>query len=245
MDAKLERLKQEQLTPEQKLVKEILADPTAIHAYLDLAEHYRNRSDFDKAEKILAKGLKSNADDEALRAAHEDIQINRLKRAKESHSQRVIQHPEDTGAKAKLDQINDMLNKYEVEACRRRANAHPEDPKMHYELGLVLARTGAHDDAIAEFQQARSSPVYKIKAMHQAGLSFEANNALKLAERSYKEALKSIEADDREMFLALNYRLGRVSEGLANTEAAQEHYNEVAALDYRYLDVAERLKRLN
>ena len=29
------------------------------------------------------------------------------------------------------------------------------------------------------------------------------------------------------------------------TEAAGEHYNEVAAIDYSYLDVAERLKRLN
>lgn len=66
MDAKLERLKTEQLTPEQRMVKEILGDPKAIHAYLDLADLYRHRSDFDKAEKILAKGLKANPDDQAL-----------------------------------------------------------------------------------------------------------------------------------------------------------------------------------
>ena len=63
MEAELERLKHEQLTPEQRLVKEILADPKAVHAYLDLAEIYRRHSDFDKAEKVLAKGLKANADD--------------------------------------------------------------------------------------------------------------------------------------------------------------------------------------
>jgi tetratricopeptide (TPR) repeat protein len=245
MDAKLERLKQEQLTPEQRLVKEILSDPTATHAYLDLADLYRHRSEFDKAEKILAKGLKANPNEQSLRAAHEDTQMSRLKRAIESQTQRVLQHPEDTGAKAKLDQFTEMFNKYEVEAFKRRVSLHPEDPKMHFELGLVLARTGAHDEAIAEFQAARSSPVYKIQALYQAGLSFEANGALKLAYRSYKEALKIIEADDKEMFKALNYRAGRVSEGLANTEAAEEHYNEVANVDYGYLDVADRLKRLN
>jgi tetratricopeptide (TPR) repeat protein len=245
MEAKLERLKQEQLTPEQRLVKEILADPTATHAYLNLAELYRNRSEFEKVEKLLAKGIKANPSDNTLRSAYEDIQITRLKRGIEQQSQRVLQHPEDTGAKAKLDQLNETLNRYEVEAMRRRASAHPDDPKMHYELGVVLARTGAHDEAIAEFQQARTSPVYKIKALYQAALSFEANGALKLAERSLKDALRSIEADDKEMFLALHYRLGRVSEGLSNTEAASEHYNEVANIDYRYLDVAERLKRLN
>ena len=46
-------------------------------------------------------------------------------------------------------------------------------------------------------------------------------------------------------FLALHYRLGRVAEALGNNEAAEEHYNEVAAIDYTYLDVAKRLRNLN
>ena len=54
-----------------------------------------------------------------------------------------------------------------------------------------------------------------------------------------------LEPDDKDNFLALHYRLGRVAETLGNTEAAEEHYNEVAAIDYAYLDVAQRLKRLN
>jgi len=243
--AKLDRLKQEQLSPEQRLVKEILSDPKAIHAYLDLADIYRNHSDLEKAEKVLTKGLKANPGDPALTAVLEDTQISRLKRAIESQSQRVLQHPEDTGAKAKLDQLNEMLDKYEIQAHRRRVNLRPEDSKARYEFGLILARTGAHDEAIAEFQQARSSPALKIQALHQAGLSFEATNNLKLAERSYKEALKALEPEDKENFKALQYRLGRVSEGLSNTDAALEHYNEVAAIDYAYLDVAQRLRRLN
>jgi hypothetical protein len=46
------------------------------------------------------------------------------------------------------------------------------------------------------------------------------------------------------MFLALHYQLGCTSESLGNNEAAEEHYNEVAAIDYSYRDVAQRLKRL-
>ena len=84
----------------------------------------------------------------------------------------------------------------------------------------------------------------KIQALYHLGLSFEANNAPKLAERNYKEALKMLEPEDKDNFLALHYRLGRVSEALGNNEAAEEHYNEVAANDYSYLDVAQRLKRL-
>jgi tetratricopeptide (TPR) repeat protein len=244
LDAKLDRLKQEQLTPEQRLVKEILTNATAVHAYVDLAEIYRGHGDLEKAEKVLAKGLKANPSDQGLTSLYEDTQISRLKRAVEAQSQRALQHPEDTAAKAKLDQVTDMLSKYEVEAFRRRVKLHPDDAGLHLQFGVILAKKGEHDAAIAEFQQARTSPVHKVQALYQAGLSFEANNALKLADRSYREAVKSLDPEDKENFLSLHYRLGRVSELLSNTEAAEEHYNEVAAVDYGYLDVAERLRRL-
>ncbi len=120
------------------------------------------------------------------------------------------QYPEDTAAKAKLDQLNEMLNKYEIEAFRRRVQLHPEDAKLHFDLGVILARVGDHDGAIAEFQQARSStnPTQKIQALYHLGLSFEANNSPKLAERNYKEAIKLLDPEDKDNFLALHYRLG-------------------------------------
>ena len=246
MDAKLQRLKQEQLTPQQRLLKEIKSDPTAIHAYVNLAEIYRQRGDLDTAEKVLAKGIKANPNDAGLKSIYEDTQIGRLKKAKEKQTHHVQENPEDTGAKVKLDELTEMLNKYQVQAYRRRVNLHPEDASLHYQFGLILAQIGKHDEAIAEFQQARSStePTLKIQALLQTGLSFEANGAPKLSERNYKEALKMLEPEDKDNFKALHYRLGRVSETLGNNEAAEEHYNEVAALDYTYLDVAERLRRL-
>ena len=156
---------------------------------------------------------------------------------------RALSPPERV--KAKLDQLTQLLSDYEIKEFRRRVSLSPEDTNLHYQLGLCLARAGQHDQAIAEFQQARNSPALKVQALHQVGLSFEANGALKLADRAYRDALKGLEADDVASFNALHYRLGRVAEALGNTEAAEEHYNEVAANDYTYLDVAERLRNLN
>ena len=245
LQAKLDKMKYEQLTPEQRLIKELTADPQAVHAYIHLADHYRQRGELEKCEKVLARGIKFNPKDAGLLATYEDTQIGRLKRAIDSQAQRVRERPEDTGAKVKLDELTAMYDKYEVQAYRRRVALYPEDANVHYQLGLILARTGAHDEAIAEFQQASSSPAHKVKARYQMGLSFEANNVLKLAERSYREALKALEPEDTDNFKALHYQLGRVSEAIGNSEAAAEHYHEVAAIDYGYLDVATRLRRLN
>ena len=57
-----------------------MADPTAVHAYVELADIYRNHSDLDKAEKVLAKGRKANPDDHGLASIYEDTQIARLKK---------------------------------------------------------------------------------------------------------------------------------------------------------------------
>ncbi len=242
--ANLEKLKREQLTPEQRLVKDIIADPGAVHAYIELADFYRQRNDLDKAEKVLSKGLKANPNDAGLSSIYEDTQISRLRIAIERQIQKTRENPDSTEAKIKLDQLQEMLAKYEVEAYRRRVNLHPEDPGLHLQYGMILARLGKHDEAIGEFQQARSSPAHKTAALYNAGLSFEANGAHKLADRNYREALKTLEDDDKENFNKLHYRLGRVSQVLGNNEAAEEHYNEVAANDYTYEDVAQRLRDL-
>lgn len=244
VEAQAERLRREQLTPEQRLVKEIVADPRAVHAYLDLAEYYRGRNDLEKVEKVLAKGLKANPNDAGLNSIYEDTQIARLRTAIERQTQKTRERPDDTGAKIKLDQYQEMLAKYEVEAYRRRVDLHPEDSGLHLQYGIILAKLGRHDDAIGEFQQARSSPAHKTDALYHAGLSFETNGSLKLADRNYREALKTLEPEDKDNFNKLHYRLGRVAQALGNNEAAEEHYNEVAANDYTYEDVAKRLRDL-
>ncbi len=76
-------------------------------------------------------------------------------------------------------------------------------------------------------------------------MAFEAKNLPKLAERNYTEALTGLDADDQALFNDLHYRLGLLAEGQGNVKAAEEHYNEVAANDFGYKDVATRLGNLN
>jgi len=175
------------------------------------------------------------------------VQIERLQHAIAGWTRKSQQAPGDPTIAAKLEKLQGMLLDYEIKEYRRRVKLNPGDFALIYELGLRLSRAGNHKDAIAAFQQARgsTSPTLKVQALHQAGLCFEAEGALKLAERSYQEAIKAVEPDDFVNLNALHYQLGRVAEALGNTAAAEEHYNEVAANDYGYLDVAQRLRSLN
>jgi tetratricopeptide (TPR) repeat protein len=241
----LEELKQPQLSPQDRWLKEIQEDPTLVGPYLQYADHLKNRGKLDDAQKLLARGLKAVPDDPSLQMAHADVQVSRLQRAIQSAELKSRERPDDADAKAKLEQLQTMLVDYEIEEFRRRIKLHPGDPNLQYELGLRLARSGQHKEAITSFQQARNSPTFRVQALHQLGLSFEAEGQLKLAGRNYEDALKAADPEDTRTLNDLHYRLGRVFEAMGNTAAAEEHYNEVAANDYGYLDVAQRLRSLN
>lgn len=243
--AELNELKQPQLTPEERWQKEIQDDPTMVGPYLQFAEHLRKRGQLDDAEKLLSQGLKAVPEDPSLKRLHAEVQIARIQRAIASWQRKCRERPDDSAAAAKLSQLEKMLAEYEIEEFRRRAKLEPGDLSLQYELGLRLAKSGRHKDAIAAFQQARSSAALRVQALLQAGLSFEAEGSLKLAARSYQDALKAADAQDVSTLNSLHYRLGRVAEAMGDTTTAEEHYNEVAANDYGYLDVAQRLRSLN
>ena len=111
-------------------------------------------------------------------------------------------------------------------------------------LGKKLAEGGKHDEAIAEFQQVRNSPELKVQALLQAGLSFKANGVNKLAERNFEDAIRAVDMKDTATLNELHYNLGLLSEDQGNLAIAEEHFNEVAANDYSYRDVAQRLRKL-
>jgi tetratricopeptide (TPR) repeat protein len=239
-----EELRRNMVTPEQRLLKEIEETPERIGPYLSLADHYKHEGRLKEAEAILAKGVKANPDDAYLQGSYAEIQMMRLRQAIEAYTRKVAKEPHDPEPKIKLDQLKDALYKYELKEIRRKVGHAPDDLKLRLLLGRKLAEGGKHDEAIAEFQQVRNSPELKVQALLHAGLSFKANGVNKLAERNFEDALRSVDLKDTATFNELHYHLGMISEEQGNLAIAEEHYNEVAANDYSYRDVANRLRKL-
>lgn len=240
-----EELRATAVSPEERLLREIKEQPELVRPYLELAELYRSKHRLEDAVKVLDRACKAFPDDNVILTERADLQVRRLKQAIEVWTKHIQKHPDEDEPRQKLERLNIKLLDYEIAEFQRRIRLRPEDGKLRFELGMRLAQAGRHDDAIAEFQQARSTPELKAQALYRSGLSFEANGVHKLAERTYQEALKHAPADDYAMLNALHYQLGRVAEEQGNLVAAEEHYNEVAANDYSYQDVARRLRALN
>ncbi len=244
----VEELKRQAMTPEQRLRQRIQDEPAYAGAYLELADMYKLQNKLDDAEKVLAAGRKATNDDAVLLEAHADVQIARIQRHQAAWSKKLREDPTDLNAKDKLDKLTAMLLDYELKEYKRRVEHHPEELATRFQFGLRLVRAGRTDEAIAEFQQARNANASKIRseALYQLAQCFVAKNLPKLGERYYQEALKLAEEDaDQAKIKELHYCLGCVYESSNDFRAAEEHFNEVAATDYTYKDIAQRLENLN
>jgi tetratricopeptide (TPR) repeat protein len=239
-----EEMRGERVSPEQRLLKEIEETPDRVGSYLHLADHYKHEGRLKEAEEILAKGVKANPDDDYLISSYAEVQISRLKVAIDAFTKKVAKEPLDPEPKEKLAQLKILLYKRELNEIRRKVSVKPEDLKLRMLLGRKLAEGDKHDEAIAEFQQVRNSPELKVQALLQAALSFKANGVLKLAERNFEDALRLVDMKDTATLMELHYNLGLLAEENGNKSIAEEHYNEVAANDYSYRDVAQRLRKL-
>ena len=239
-----EELRRHMITPEQRYLKEMEETPERIGPYLALAEHYKMEGRLKEAEDVLAKGVKANPEDNYLKGAYAEVQISRIKQAIDVFTRKVAKEPHDPEPRQKLEQLKIALYKYELKEIRRKVGHAPDDLKLRMLLGKKLAEGGKHDEAIAEFQQARNSPELKVQALLQAGLSFKANGVSKLAERNFEDAIRAVDMKDIATLNELHYNLGLLAEEQGNKAIAEEHFNEVAANDYSYRDVAQRLRKL-
>ena len=239
-----EELRAAMVAPEKRYLLEIEETPERIGPYLALAEIYKHSGRLKEAEEVLLKGIKANPDDDYLKGAYAEVQISRLHQAIELYKRKVVKEPHDPDHPIKLTKLRAKLYDYELNEARRKVNAEPESLKLRLLYGMKLAEGSKHDEAIAEFQQVRNDQLLRVQALLQMGLSFYATNIIKLAERTFLDALRVAEESDTSVRNELNYNLGRIAEDQGNKSVAEEYYNEVAAQDYTYRDVAQRLRKL-
>jgi len=230
------------LSREDQLRAKHDADPADIHVALELADLHKAANKWDEADKVLSACYKKNSGDHYLRQIYANTRIERMNRALAAMESYIAAHPDDATALAKRAEVTKRRSEFEIGEFQQRIQLNPADAESHFRLGLALVTDGRVDEAIAAFQQARNAPDWKVKALTEAGKCFEQVGSAKLAERSYNDALKAIAAADTATFNELHYRLGTLAERQGQMQQAEEHYNEVAANDYTYKDVAKRLR---
>ncbi|MCI0492466.1 MAG: hypothetical protein L0Z07_05985 [Planctomycetes bacterium] len=229
---------------EEALVAAIAAQPAEIANYLKLAELFFGQERHREAEEILTRALAATGGgDLRVREQLEDAHLRR------AHHQVVI--AQSRAEREKTEEASDLArrmavqaNQAEMEVFAARSSRDPGNLLLKYELGLRCKRAGKYREAIQAFQAARDDMRHKALVQLHLGESFQHIRQFKLALSSYEAAIEATDAMQPDSKKLALYRAGVLAAELGERERAEKYLTELAAIDFGYRDVADRLDKL-
>jgi tetratricopeptide (TPR) repeat protein len=229
---------------EKQLLTAIEAKPAEIENYLELAEVFTAQNRLRETVEILSRALAaSGGGDLRVRERLEDASLRRAQH-QVAVAQRRAEEDKTDEARDLARRMAAQANQAELEVFTARASRTPGNSLLQYELGLRCKRAGKFKEAIQAFQAARDETRHKALVQLHLGESFQYIKQFKLALSSYEVSVQASDSSDPETKKLALYRAGVLAAELNDRERAEKHLTQLAAIDFGYRDVADRLDKL-
>ncbi|MBW3541261.1 MAG: tetratricopeptide repeat protein [Planctomycetes bacterium] len=230
---------------EADLERAIRKNPADKENYLKLADHYKREKQLEKSAEIYKKALEVSGNDPNIREQLEDLELELLKHNLDLAKEAAKANPEDETSQKNRTALTRELNQREIEVFSSRVERYPRDSRLKLELGRRFMRVAKWSQAIPLLQQASNDNRLEGEVLVALGECFLQDKKESLARRQFERVLPKLsEHDQPELVKKTRYYLGRLAEEAGDNATAEEHYNEILALDYEYRDVLKRLERL-
>jgi tetratricopeptide (TPR) repeat protein len=229
---------------EKPLLVAIQADPAEVANYLELAQIFSSQQRLREAEQVLTQALAvSGGGDLAVREQLEDAQLRRVHEQVDVATRRADQEKTEEAADL-AKRMAVQANQVELEIYAARAAREPGNVLLQYELGLRAKRAGKFKEAIQAFQAARDDARHLAMVQVHLGESFQHIRQFKLALASYEAAVEAADTMQPDVQKLALYRAGVLAAEFKDLERAEKYLTRLAAIDYGYRDVADRLDKL-
>lgn len=225
--------------------QDLEADPDNPAKIIRLANHYVKDRDYKTAQDVLRDSVKRMPDNFTLRERLGDLQFQVVDLVIRKRRKELEENPDKkTELEQELQEILQRRREFAVQEYTWRAQAHPTDRNVRFNLGKALYEVEDCNGAIAQFQQACADPHLEPDAARMLGFCFAKKNQHDLAIEQYQRALKhSPEMDEKGK--ELHYLLAQAYESLGSKEKALSLYKKIYSADINYSDVAGKVDSLS
>jgi tetratricopeptide (TPR) repeat protein len=225
--------------------------PDNINRYAQLLKAQGTEEAEQQAHDIYMKGF-NDIGEYRFRMAAGDIRIEQLERERRRLDEQLEDNPDDPERKARLETVRTELLELKMSEYSERVKRYPTDRHRKFDLGQVLAELGRTGEAMEHFQKSKDEPKLRVRAGHMLGRCFMADGWYTEAISEFEDALRAIEATERDRELAIKYDLM-----LALLAAAQEEdsidmarqsksiCSEIARSDITYRDIRAKRKEVD
>ncbi len=210
----------------------------------ELGRLYGQKGDFDKALQILEAIYAAEAgSDPSLEKELADLKSNRVLAQIDKLKEQLAAHPENAAALQKdiaaLEQEHAQL---QVKQAEELVERYPNDLMYRYDLGVLYMNVGNIEEAIKQLQKAVGQPQRRIAALNYLGQCFSKVGLHDFAIDQYAKAIEELPAMDN-MKKDLLYNLGTEYETLGDHDNAVAEFKKIAAVDFGYRDVKDKIIR--
>jgi tetratricopeptide (TPR) repeat protein len=180
-----------------------------------------------------------------IRLAQSREKIRQFKKALEST-------PEDQILKDRLTEAKAARTELKATEFTERATKYPTDRSIKYELGNVLFEQGDFESAMANFQECKDEPKFRVTSAHRLGRCFSEEGWNQEAVAEYRDALDSVDTTTRELELPIKYdmmvsliTLAAESRSRELAEEAAEICSAIVRKDIKYRDIRDRRREID
>ena len=234
--------------------KELEADqgsPEAVQKLAKLLLRQNTPESTEEAYKVYMAGYE-RLKQYRFRMAAGDIRLldaeEKLRRLEKKHEDA----PDDETLGDRIKEARNTLTDLKAVEFGERAEKYPTDRAIKFELGNVLFLKGDFESAMANFQDSKDEPKFKVASAHRLGRCFAEEGWNQEAIAEYREALDSLDATTREMELPIKYdmmvsliALARDTRSRDLADEAAEICSAIVRKDIKYRDIRERRREID
>jgi tetratricopeptide (TPR) repeat protein len=226
-----------------------------VQKILELARLAEERGEKERALMIFSKVLDLDpANEEAQLRLGKSIQVVSILPTSESLLVTEAPTPDEVGAEPEpepgpgetsfppgrvIRTVDDLLG-FHPDAGEPELT---ENPQVCYDLGLAYLEMGITQEAIHYLQLASRDTALRVRACNMLGLCFLQKDMPEMAAKEFERGLATPGLGEAEA-VGLYYNLAAAYERLGELGRALDGYRKVYAIDINYLDVREKLRRL-
>ncbi|MCG3149238.1 MAG: hypothetical protein PCFJNLEI_02698 [Verrucomicrobiae bacterium] len=209
----------------------------------ELGKLYAQKNDLDTALQYLEKLFASESgNDPGLEKEINDIKAKKIQTKINELKAALVATPGNAALEAELAAHDTELSKLQLRDAEHLVEKYPNDLMYRFDLGVLYMKTGNINGAIEQFQKAQGQPQRRVASLNYLGQCFEQMDLLDMATDQYAKAQEELPMMDG-LKKEITYNLGNCYEKMGDLDKAIAEFKKVAAVDFGFKDVRQRITR--
>lgn len=209
----------------------------------ELGKLYAQKNDFDNALQYLEKLFATESgNDPTLEKEINDIQAKKIQAKINDHRAALTTKPGDPTLESELAALDLQLSQLQLRDNEHLVERYPNDLMYRFDLAVLYMKTGNIAGAIEQFQRAVGQPQRRVASLNYLGQCFEREGLHDLAIDQYLKAQEELPLMDS-LKKDITYNLGNCYEVVGDIDKAIAEFKKIAAVDFGYKDIRQRITR--